>query len=91
MGRFTLAADGVNPNDNSQSINLGAEYGLFQEMLVVRGGYSDLFLTKREKGLTLGFSVNLVTALGMKFSGGYAYQDFQTFDAVNRFSFELKF
>lgn len=29
--RFTLSADGVNPNDNSQSINIGGEIGLLRE------------------------------------------------------------
>ncbi len=89
--RFTVAVDGLNPNDNAQSINVGGELTFFNETLVLRGGFNDLFLDDREKGLTLGFGVDFKTFSGIGFSGGYAYQDFETLDAVNRFSFELKF
>lgn len=90
-GSLTLSADGLNPNDNAQSVNFGAEYSLFNRLLILRGGFNDVFLDERELGLTFGFGVNLTTANGIGFSGGYAYQDFETLDAVNRFSLELKF
>jgi hypothetical protein len=89
--RFTLAVDGLNPNDNAQSVNVGGEYALFGETLVLRGGFNDLFLNDREKGLTLGASVNIETAAGIEFSGGYAFQDFENLGSVNRFSIELRF
>lgn len=89
--RLTLAVDGLNPNDNAQSVNVGGEYSLLQELLVLRGGYNDFLLDDGEKGLTLGLGVNITTESGVGFSAGYAYQDFETLDAVNRFSLELKF
>ncbi|MFQ5706510.1 MAG: PorV/PorQ family protein [bacterium] len=89
--RLTLAVDGLNPNDNAQSLNLGGEYALFNETLVLRGGFNDVFLDDREKGLTLGLGVNFTTENGIGFSGGYAFQDFEHLDSVNRFSLELRF
>lgn len=88
--RLTLAADGLNPNDDAQSVNLGGEYSIFGETLVLRGGFNDLFLADREKGFTLGVGLNFQTS-GIGFSGGYAYQDFDHLDGVNRFSLELRF
>ena len=89
--RFTVAIDGINPNDNAQSLNIGGEYALFGETLVLRGGFNELFLNDREKGLTLGVGVNFETPGGIAFSGGYAFQNFKHLDAINRFSFELRF
>jgi len=88
--RLTLAVDGLNPNDDAQSINLGGEYALFGETLVLRGGFNELFLDDREKGLTMGVGLNFKTS-GVGFSGGYAYQDFAHLDGVSRFSLELRF
>jgi hypothetical protein len=90
-GHLTLAADGLNPNDDAQSVNFGAEYGLLDELLVLRGGYNDLFLAEREKRLTFGLGINVKTSTGLGFSGGFAYQEFVTLGSVNRFSLELKF
>jgi hypothetical protein len=88
--RLTIAVDGLNPNDDAQSLNVGGEYALFGEILVLRGGFNDLFLDDREKGLTFGVGLNFKTN-GIGFSGGYAFQDFKHLDAVNRFSLELRF
>ncbi|MGH7494090.1 MAG: PorV/PorQ family protein [bacterium] len=89
--RLTLAADGLNPNDNTQSINVGAEFALFKEMLVLRGGFNDLFLEDREKGLTLGAGFNLDIQGGWGVTAGYAFQDLEHLDSVNRFSLAIKF
>lgn len=89
--RLTLAADGLNPNDNTQSVNLGAEFALFKEMLVLRGGYNDLFLEDREKGLTLGAGFNLDAKGGWGVSAGYAFQELEHLDSINRFSLAVKF
>ena len=88
--RLTLAVDGLNPNDNSQSINFGGEYALFSELLVLRGGFNDLFLDDREKGLTFGAGINVERA-GVGFAGGYAFQDTEHLGSVNRFSLTLEF
>jgi len=52
-GRALFVADAFHPNDNSESVSLGAEYSL-RDLLAVRAGYQGLFLTDSEVGLTLG-------------------------------------
>jgi hypothetical protein len=89
--RLTVAADGLNPNDNTQSVNVGAEFALFKELLVLRGGFNDLFLEDREKGLTFGAGFNLDVQGGWGVTAGYAFQDLEHLEAVNRFSLAIKF
>ena len=89
--RLTLAADGLNPNDNGQSLNVGGEFALFNKMLLLRGGFNELFLEEREKGLTLGAGVNAKLQSGLGFSAAYAYQDFEHFGNINRFTFAIIF
>lgn len=89
--RLTLAADGLNPNDNTQSVNVGAELALFKELLVLRGGFNDLFLEDREKGLTLGAGFNLEVAGGWGVTAGYAFQELEHLDSINRFSLAINF
>jgi len=91
QNRLTVAVDGLNPNDNSQSVNVGGELALFKELLVLRGGFNDLFLEDREKGFTFGGGVNLGVQGGVGFSGNYAYQDFEHLGGISRFSIALSF
>lgn len=88
--RLTLAVDGLNPNDNAQSLNVGGEYALLNETLILRGGFNELFLDDREKGITFGAGVNLEVS-GLDFSGGFAFQDTDHLGAINRFSLTLQF
>jgi len=54
--RFLFLVEGLHPNDNSESMNLGVEWTL-RELLALRGGYQTLFQEDGELGLTLGFGV----------------------------------
>lgn len=89
--RLTLAADGINPSDNAQSVNVGAELSFLNEMLTLRGGYNELFLEDREKGLTFGAGVKTNIASGVMFGAGYAYQNFAHLNNVNHFTVMLSF
>ena len=64
---------------------------MFNETLVLRGGYTDLFLEDSEKGLTLGagFQAKIQGSIG--FSVNYAYQDFEHLGGVDRISVLLSF
>ena len=88
--RFTIGADALHPNDNAESLNIGAEYVLLN-ILSLRGGYKSLFLVNSEEGLTLGIGVNynFTTELGLFFD--YAYQDFGRLDYTQQFSIGVKF
>ena len=89
--RFTFACDGVNPNDNAQSLNLGLEFAAFRESIVLRGGFNELFLEDREKGLTLGAGLKLPSITNLNLEIDYAYQDFEYLGGVNHVSIELTF
>lgn len=89
--RLTLAADGINPSDNGQSVNIGAELSFLKEMLILRGGYNELFLEDREKGLTFGAGISTAIANGVRFGAGYAYQNFTHLSNVNHFTLTLSF
>jgi hypothetical protein len=89
--RVTFACDGVNPNDNAASLNLGVEFATFKEVIVLRGGYNELFLEDREQGLTLGAGLKIPSPNAFNLSVGYAYQDFRYLGGVNHLSLEIKF
>ncbi|MBN2091328.1 PorV/PorQ family protein [candidate division KSB1 bacterium] len=85
-----VAIDAIHPNDNVESLNIGAEYMLFN-MVSLRAGYSSLLAAETEKGLTFG------AGLQYKFMGSvearidYAYESFGRFDNVQKFSIALGF
>jgi len=90
--RFTLSADGVNPNDNAQSVDLGGEIGLLKEKFQLRGGYQDLFLPDHESNFSFGFSlhdINLISDVLVTVE--YAYHNFVHLGNSNRFTLGIKF
>lgn len=89
--RLTFACDGVNPNDDGQSLNLGVEIATFKDVILLRGGFNDLFLDNRERGLTLGSGLRIPYAADLGLIFGYAYQDFKYLGGVNHISLELTF
>ncbi|MDR9415548.1 MAG: PorV/PorQ family protein [Gracilimonas sp.] len=55
--KVVFAVDAKHPSDNSESIDLGFEYG-FNELVFIRGGYRSLFASQIEdQGLTAGFGL----------------------------------
>ena len=76
--RLTLAVDALHPNNNSESVNLGAEYGYLiagTGRFLVRAGYRGLYMDETQYGLTFGAGVHL-TMLGNKLLKiDYAYKD----------------
>ncbi len=90
--RWTLSADGVNPNDNAQSVNLGSELAFLNDLVSFRVGYRDLFLDENETGLAFGVSVNNIKILGdFSVSTEYSFQKFVHLGNSNRFSLIIKF
>jgi long-subunit fatty acid transport protein len=51
--RVNIAVDAFHPSDNTESVSLGAEW-MFQNTLMLRSGYQNLFQEDSETGLTLG-------------------------------------
>ena len=75
LHRFTIAVDAIQPTDNTESINLGMEYGV-REWFFLRAGYRNLFLRDGEEGVTFGAGASLkfITRIPLRFD--YAFADF---------------
>ncbi len=88
--RLTVAADGVHPINNKESVHLGMEYAL-REQFIIRGGYRNLFLEDSEEGLTFGagFAARFLNNFQMLID--YAYADFGRLRNSQRFSISLAF
>jgi hypothetical protein len=76
--RLTLSADALHPNNNSESINAGAEYAFkMAELgeLYLRGGYKAVFMDKSEYGATFGMGVWMNITRSSSLEIGYAYKN----------------
>jgi hypothetical protein len=54
--RLLVEVDAFHPNDNSESMSVGAEYSV-DDAIALRGGYQDMFQQDSEVGLTLGSGI----------------------------------
>lgn len=90
LHKITVGVDALHPNDNAESLNIGAEY-IFNDFLSIRGGYKNLFLTNSQEGLTLGIGIkyDFYPGFGMNFD--YAYQDFGILKNTQHFSLTVRF
>jgi hypothetical protein len=89
--KFTISADALVPNNDYQSLNVGAEFS-FMEYFSIRGGYNSLFLKDAEGGLSFGAGVNskmLLSSALVRFD--YAFRDFGKLNNVHSFSIGIKF
>ncbi len=94
QSRVILAADALHPNNNSESVNVGAQYqykipttGTFY----LRGGYKALFMDQSEFGLTLGGGVELRMMNNLALKVDYAYRDIGILGHAHNYSFGIKF
>ena len=86
-----VSADAAVPNNNYQSLNVGAEFS-FMDFFLLRGGYNSLFLKDAEGGLSFGAGVNskmLLSTAIVNFD--YAFRDFGKLKNVHSFSVGIKF
>ncbi len=88
--RVTVAVDILSPNNSNQFANLGAEIGLLGDLVMVRGGYSELFLEDSIRSFSLG--------AGLRYDFGvvgividYAFERQRYFNDVSRISLALLF
>jgi hypothetical protein len=87
--RLIAAAEFTHPPDNSEKLNMGAEYG-FHDYLFLRGGYK---LNYDTEGLTAGFGVKFPLTI-VKSSVArldYAYQDMNFLGTTHRVSVNVGF
>lgn len=88
--RVTLAADAIVPNASGQHLNLGAEVGFLNDLVMMRGGYQELFLDGSPRSFTLGGGLHYRFG-SLNVAADYAYEAFDFFDGINRFTVALQF
>ena len=100
--KVTMAIDALHPNDNYESVNIGAELNVLDKYFL-RAGWKSPFvetnravsaseLESREEGLTFGAGFDLPifgSASGVRFD--WAYADFGRLNAVQRLSMSMYF
>jgi hypothetical protein len=87
--RLWLAADAFHPNDNSESVSVGAEY-LLNDVLALRAGYQNLFLQDSEVGTTLGAGLKGQVD-SYRYRVDYAWADQGRLGHSNRVSVAMSF
>ena len=86
--RLTLEVDAVHPNDHTEYVNTGLEYG-WNEIVFLRAGYA--FELSTEKGLSLGIGINWRIVNSVKVIVDYAYQDLGRLENVHYFAVGVNF
>ncbi len=87
---LVAAVEARHPNDNTESISTGLEYG-FRERFFLRAGYQAIFEDKSERGLTAGVGFIYYLTTEIPFVLDYAYADWGRLSNVHRFSLEIRF
>ena len=88
--QLIVSSDAMHTNDNTERINLGAEW-MFLNSFAVRGGYRDLFLDDLEGGLVLGAGAKVGFAGTTNVSFDYAWADYGRLNNTHRFTVGLHF
>lgn len=85
-----MSMDALHPNDDTESLNVGAEY-VYYSMFSLRAGYASMFARDSEKGFSFGagFQYKLLNATTLSLD--YAYQDFGVLKEVQMFNVGLGF
>jgi len=86
MNRFTMAIDGVHPNDNTEKVNIGGEYA-WNETVFARLGYKINYDVQKWT-----FGVGVKVNFGTQQAGfDYALIDFRDLGKVSQFSLQVSF
>lgn len=88
--RVVLSSDAAHPNDNSEYINVGAEY-VFRDLVALRVGQRHLFEEDGSMGLTFGGGLNLRIDRTLRTRIDYAYTDFSRLGKTHWFTVDLMF
>ena len=88
--RLTAAVDAIHPNDNTEYLNTGIEYG-WNETVFLRGGWKSLFERDTEQGFTIGLGLHYRVAGVVGLRVDYAYQDWGRLTSVQYVSLGVQF
>ncbi len=89
-----LALDAIHPNNNNESINLGAQYAFTSAgfgRLFLRGGYKALFMKNSEFGPTFGVGVESFLLGNTSVKIDYAWRNIGLLGNINTFGVMVMF
>ncbi len=86
----SVAVDALSPNDYSEYVNTGFEYG-FRDMVFLRGGYKGMGVSDQEVGFSLGGGVKYAFDQSLKLKLDYAYTDYGRLENTQRISIAVNF
>ena len=90
--KLTLEVDALHPNNNSESINLGAQYRYtipsFGDFYF-RTGYKALFMVDAHYGMTIGGGLKYILMRNMAIRIDYAYRDIGLLGKMHSYSLSL--
>lgn len=87
--RLLLAIDALHPNDNTESLGLGAEWS-WKNTIALRAGYQSLFQEDAELGPTVGVGVRAGSGHPW-FHADYSWAHHDRLDGTHRLTFALAF
>ena len=91
---LTLAVDALHPNNNSESINMGAEYAFKISnagKFYLRGGYKALYMDETEFGLTAGGGLELFAMGNRSVKVDYAFKEAGIMGRTHAYTLGLTF
>ncbi len=92
--KLTLAADAIHPNNNSESVNVGAQYQLTiptAGTFFLRAGYKALFMDEAQYGLAFGGGMTLRMMHNIALKMEYAYRGVGLLGKINSYSIGVVF
>ncbi|MEW5798287.1 MAG: PorV/PorQ family protein [Bacteroidota bacterium] len=87
--RLTFAVDASHPNDNVESVSVGAEYSLFNDLISLRGGRH--FLTDFEQKYAFGGGMKYPISPSIIVRIDYAYASMGRLQNVQTYSLGIQF
>ncbi len=85
VGSLTVTSDVFHPNNNTESISVGAEYG-YAGIFFLRAGYENAYEENAINGLTFGGGIDYYEKGKMGFRVDYAFSDWGILESAHRFS-----
>ena len=87
--RLTLSVDGLHPNDNTESVNVGGELALADETLFLRGGLNALALRDRAIEFAIGAGLKYPINGQLNLNVDYVYQSHEFLGSVQMYSLRI--
>ena len=89
--RATVTVDGINPSNNVQSVSVGGEISLMNDLVQIRGGLPYLGQDDKIETFNAGIGVNYQVDKTLGFGFNYAYHGYEYLGNVSKLSLQVYF